>query len=70
MFERIKAYRNLKKFDGFIAGEKKIAELTGDEDLLREANEAMAMYYLHRNKFLKSHTLAKAFNAEIIRRGL
>lgn len=41
MFERIKAYRNLEKSNRFMKGCIVCAELTGDEEMLREAHEAL-----------------------------
>lgn len=70
MFERIKAYKNIKKYDEFLKGCKTIAEITGDDKLLKETNEAL--YY---NEKLKSiiwinRKTARKFNLEIIKNGL
>ena len=41
MFERIKAYKRIKKSNKFLKGCKLTAELTGDEEMLKEANETL-----------------------------
>lgn len=41
MFERFKAYKNLSKSDKILKGCKVIAELTNDEKMLKETNEAL-----------------------------
>ena len=41
MFERIKAYKSIKKSNKFLKGCKLTAELTGDEEMLKEANETL-----------------------------
>ena len=41
MFERFKAYKKLNKSNIFLKGCKVMAELTGYEKMLKEANEAL-----------------------------
>lgn len=41
MFERIKAYKKLYKSNKFLKGCKVIAELTEDDEMLKEANETL-----------------------------
>ena len=41
MFERIKAYKSIKKSIKFIKSCKLIAELAGDEEILKQANETL-----------------------------
>lgn len=43
MFERIKAYKKLKEVNDYLEGARAVAELTGDEEMLNDANEAL--YY-------------------------
>lgn len=70
MFERIKAYNNIKKYDKFLKGCKTIAEITGDDKLLKETNEAL--YYNEKLKSIIWINLktARKFNLEIIKNGL
>lgn len=41
MFERIKAYRKLKEMQNFLEGCRVMAELTGDEQMLKDTNNAI-----------------------------
>ena len=41
MFERFKAYKRLKKANKFLEGCKITGELTGDKQLVKEANDAL-----------------------------
>lgn len=61
MFERIKAYKKLKEVNDFLEGAKVTAELTGDEKMLNDANEAL--YYNRRigKKMWRDREMAVAF---------
>lgn len=49
MFERIKCYKNLRKADKYLRGMRRLGEITHDEEMTKEANEA-----LYKNAILKS----------------
>ena len=61
MFERIKAYKKLKEVNDYLEGARRMAELTGDEKMLNDANEAL--YYNGRigKKMWHSREMAVAF---------
>lgn len=50
MFERFKAYKRLKKSNKFLQGAKTMAELTGDEKMLKDANKALYLNELLKNE--------------------
>lgn len=61
MFEHIKAYKKLKEFNRFLEGAKVLAELTGDEKMLNDANEALYHNGLIRKKMWRNREMAVAF---------
>lgn len=61
MFERIKAYKKLKEINRFLEGAKVAAELTGDEKMLNDANEALYYNGLIGKKMWHNRELAVAF---------
>lgn len=70
MFEIFKAYRNIYKFNKYLKGCKKVAELTGDEESVRVANDA-----LYLNEFLKkimwrNRKIAENYNLQLKNKGL
>ena len=70
MFERMKAYKNLKKSNKFLKGVKIMAEVTNDEKLLNDVNETFYVNELLKKRFWKDRKLAERYNLEIIRKGL
>lgn len=65
MFERIKAYKSIKKSDKFVKGCKLIAELTGDEEMLKEANETLYKNEILKKMMWRNRKLAVNYNSEI-----
>jgi len=61
MFERIKAYKKLKEINRFLEGAKVAAELTGDEKMLNDANEALYYNGLIGKKMWHNREMAVAF---------
>lgn len=61
MFERIKAYKKLKEINRFLEGSKVAAELTGDEKMLNDANEALYYNGLIGKKMWHNREMAVAF---------
>ena len=47
MFERIKAYKKLKEINRFLEGSRVVAELTGNEKMLNDANELIRKEMWH-----------------------
>lgn len=62
MFERLKAYKKLDKSDEFLRGCVVMAELTGDDKMLREANEALELNAKVREKMLSNCKIAAKYN--------
>ena len=69
MFERIKAYKNIKKSIKFIKSCKLIAELTGDEEMLKEANETLYLNEKLKKMMWRNRKIAVNYNLEAIKRG-
>lgn len=61
MFERIKAYKKLKEINRFLEGSRVVAELTGDEKMLNDANEALYYNGLIGKKMRRDREMAVAF---------
>ena len=61
MFERIKAYKKLKEVKDYLEGARRMAELTGDEKMLNDANEALYYNGLIGKKMWHSREMAVAF---------
>lgn len=62
MFERIKAYKKLKEMTDFLEGCRVMAELTGDEQLLKDANEAIHYNGMLRKEMRRKRWMAVAYN--------
>ena len=62
MFERLKAYKKLDKSDDFLKGCIVMAELTGDDKMLREANEALKLNAELRQEIRCKRKLAAKYN--------
>ena len=62
MFERLKAYKKLDKSDEFLRECVVMAELTGDDEMLRKANEALELNAKIREKVLSNRKLAAKYN--------
>ena len=69
MFERIKAYKKIKKINKSINGYKLIAELTGDEEMLKKANETLYLNEKIKKMMWRNRKLAVNYNLETIKRG-
>lgn len=61
MFERIKAYKKLKEVNDYLYGARVVAELTGDEKMLNDANEALYYNRLIGKKMWRDREMAVAF---------
>ena len=70
MFERVKAYKKLYKSNKFLKGCKVIAELTGDEKMLKEANEALYLNEKLKKSMWLNRKQAVKYNLESIKNGL
>lgn len=62
MFERFKAYKKLDKSDDFLKGCMVMAELTGDEKMLKEANKALKLNAELRQEIRWKRKLAAEYN--------
>ena len=69
MFERIKAYKNLRRFDNFLKGARVIAKASNDDEMLLAANDGLYKNEVLRNKILFNRKLARKYNLEVIRKG-
>ena len=70
MFERIKAYKKLCKSNKFLKGCKVIAELTGDDEMLKEANETLYLNEKLKKSMWLNRKQAVKYNLESIKNGL
>lgn len=70
MFERIKCYKNLRKADKYLCGMRRLGEITHDEEMTKEANEALYKNAILKSKIWYNRTMAKNYNLELIRHGL
>lgn len=61
MFERIKAYKKLKEINRFLEGANVAAELTGDEKMLNDANEALYYNRMIGKKMWRNREMAVVF---------
>lgn len=64
MFERIKAYKTLKKSEKFLEGCKIIAETTGNKALLNEVDESIRLNEKLRRCMWRNRAMAKEYNIE------
>lgn len=69
MFERFKAYKRLKKSNKFLQWAKTTAELTGDEKMLKDANEALYLNELLKKKMWYKRNMAVEYNLSSIKNG-
>ena len=70
MFERIKCYKNLRKADKYLRGMKCLGVITGDEELIKEANNALYSNAIIKKRIWLNRKMAEAYNLELIRNGL
>lgn len=61
MFERIKAYKKLKEVNDYLDGARAMAELTGNEKMLNDANEALYYNGMIGKKMWRNREMAVAF---------
>lgn len=61
MFECIKAYKKLKEVNDYLEGARTVAELTGDEKMLNDANEALYYNRMIGKKMWRNREMAVAF---------
>ena len=69
MFERIKCYRNLRKAEKYLRGVKKLGEISQDEEMIREANEALYVNAIIKKKMWFNRKMAENYNMELLKRG-
>jgi len=69
MFERIKAYKNLKKANKFLRGVKIMAEISNDEEMLSTVNEVLSKHESLKSKIIFNRKIAKNYNLEMIKHG-
>ena len=62
MFERFRAYKKLNKANKFLKGCKVMAELTGDEKMLKEANDALLLNDMLKREMWRKRKLARSYN--------
>lgn len=70
MFERIKAYKKLYKSNKFLKGCKVIAELTEDDEMLKEVNETLYLNEKLKKSMWLNRKQAVKYNLELIKNGL
>lgn len=69
MFERVKAYKKLKKSDEFLKGVVELAKLTNDEEMLRLANDTLYRNSLLRRILWRNRNIAIHYNSECMKAG-
>ena len=70
MFERIKAYKKLYKSNKFLKGCKVMAELTGNDEMLKEVNETLYLNEKLKKLIWLNKKCAIKYNLESIKMGL
>lgn len=70
MFERIKCYKNLRIADEYLRGMKCLGVITGDEELIKEANNALYSNAIIKKRIWRNRKMAETYNLELIRNGL
>lgn len=70
MFERIKAYKSIKKDIEFVKGCKLIAEFTGDEEMVKEANKTLYEQEKLKKMMWRNRKLAAYYNSEVNKIGV
>ena len=69
MFERIKAYKKLKKANKFLRDLKMAAEIINDEELLEAIYNTMAENEKIKKKILFDRKFAEKYNLEMMKHG-
>ena len=69
MFERIKAYKKLKKVNKFLRDLKMAAEMINDEELLEAIHNTMAENEILLKRIIFDRKTAEKYNLEMIRHG-
>ena len=70
MFERVKAYKRLYKSYKFLRGCKILAEMTENDEMLKEVNETLYLNEKLKKSMWRNRNLAEIYNLESIRNGL
>lgn len=70
MFERIKAYRNLKKADKFLEGVQYTGEIMNDKDMVNDAINTLNKNKALRKEIIFNGKKAKKYNQECKNSGL
>lgn len=70
MFERFKAYRNLRRHEKIMKGFKKLGEIQGDDELIRVANETLYLQAKIKRDMWANRKLAINYNLRTIKDGL
>ena len=70
MFERIKCYKNLRKADKYLRGMKSLGVISGDEELIKEADDALYLNAKIKKQMWRNRKMAETYNLELIRNGL
>ena len=70
MFERVKAYKRLYKSYKFLRGCKILAEMTENEEMLKEVNETLYLNEKLKKSMWLNRKQAVKYNLESIKRGL
>lgn len=70
MFERIKCYKNLREADKYLRGMECLGVITGDEELIKEANDALYSNAIIKKRIWCNRKMAETYNLELIRNGL
>ena len=70
MFERVKAYKRLYKSYKFLRGCKILAEMTENDEMLKEVNVTLYLNEKLKKSMWRNRNLAEIYNLESIRNGL
>ena len=70
MFERVKAYKRLYKSYKFLRECKILAEMTENDELLKEANETLYLNEKLKKSMWLNRKLAERYNLDSIKNGL
>ena len=60
------AIKNLRKADKYLRGMRRLGEITHDEEMTKEANEALYKNAILKSKIWYNRTMAKNYNLELV----
>ena len=70
MFERIRAYRSLKKMEKVLKGIKQMGEITGNEEFVKAACDTLYQNEILKQQMIWDRKKAKEYNLQCIKNNM